>query len=184
MAAIAGLPGAPAEAALVSCPASFVADGTAKVFNGGSSAASACEYITPPDPSTVANETTVNAAGFFGFSDWMITAADQVDVNASSGSWMITAVDFAAFDYMITFKDGANTNLVSFLLNEMFSSGSWTTPFTEPPFSFPGAATSRDVSHYSIFKRGAGTPVPEPLVVTLLGSGLLAIAAMGRRRAR
>ena len=38
-----------------------------------------CQYITPADNNNVANETNVNAAMFFGFSDWdVLTGVSQV----------------------------------------------------------------------------------------------------------
>jgi hypothetical protein len=175
----------PAHAALVTCPASFIADGTAKVFNGSDTAVSACQYLTPPDPSHVASVANINASGFFGLSDWTDNGQTQVnlaDGAGGSGSWTINGVDFDAYDYMMVFKDGAHTNLIAFLFNEEFASGSWSTPFTDPPFSFPGASTSRDVSHYSIVRRwNPDIEIPEPGMIGLLGLGLAGIAVRRRR---
>lgn len=174
---------APANAALVSCPASFTTDGTAKVRNGTETAASACQYITPADQSNVASVANINAAAFFGLTDWASNGQDQISVEASSGNWSITGVDFANFDYMMVFKDGSNTNLTAFLFNEEFSSGTWLTPFTDPPFDFPGATTSKEVSHYSIVRRGSQTTeVPVPGVLGLLGAGLMGLGIAARRR--
>jgi hypothetical protein len=182
------------HAAFNSCPASFVADGTAKVHDGGGApvltAASACQYITPPDQNNVANEMNINAdGGFFGFNDWDIwdNSVSQVNANASSGAWSIPNVDFATYDYIIAFKDGNGTNLTSFLLNESFSSGGWSTPFTDPPFDLPGMSRSHDVSHYSIARReGGGTTVllPEPGTIALLGLGILGMGWVARRSPR
>ena len=167
-----------ADAALVDCPASFVTDPTAKVTSGGSTAAFACQYVTPSDPSNVANTTNVNNAGFFGINTWEATGALQVDQGgALSGTWSIPNVDFAAFDYIIVFKDGEGTNLVAFLLNESGSSGDWLTPFTDPPFDLPGASTAHGVSHLSIFRT-----VPEPGTLALLGAALIGLAILQRRR--
>lgn len=174
----------PASAALVSCPTSFVTDGTAKVtdVSGAFSAASACQYLDNPDTNNVANATNVNAALFFGISTWELGGISQQSVSASNGTWTMPTADFSTYDYMLTFKNGAATNLVSFLLNGEFTSGLWTTPFTDPPFDFPGGSTSHDVSHFSLFRTTRTTSVPEPGTLALLGTGLLASVFVRRRK--
>lgn len=186
-----------AHAVLADCPASFTANGTAKVNVSGAStdtAASDCEYISPPDQSNVANETNVNAAGFFGSSDWSLFQISQVDPpNDQSGSFSLSGANFATNDYIVVFKDGADTNLVAFLLIDQTGDPDnydWLSPFTEPPFDFTNDSTIRDVSHFSVFTRegdgpnGGGGPVPEPAAMALFGVGLAALGLTMRRRRR
>ena len=168
------------EAALLSCPSDFTTNGTAKVHDGGGapnlSASAQCQYIDPPDNDTVADAANVNAAGFFSTSTWtqVGSKAELADGAGQSGTWAIAGADFATFDYMIVFKDGQGTNLIGFLFNELFSSGGWNTPFTNPPFGALASGQAKDVSHYAIFQRGGERTVSEPGMLALLALGLLA----------
>ena len=192
-----GLGGAAQATTLNTCPLSFFNNPAAKVENaaGTMTAVSNCQYLTPPDPSNVGHIADINAAGFFGFSDWTVNAGNG-QVNPSNdqlGTWAITGVNFAAYDYMIVFKDGRDTNLVAFLFNEQFVNGVWSTPFTSPPFD---VRQPKDVSHYTIAQRlGTETPcdprvrdcggneVPEPDGIALISLGMLGAAlALKRRR--
>lgn len=179
-----GMPAA--HAALITCPPSFTADGTAKVTGLATtdSAAAECEYIAGDGndaPATIGN---INDAEFFGSSNWTVnTGNNQVDTNnMSAGSWAISNPDFNAFDYMIVFKSGQGTNLIGFLFNGEYTTGNWTTPFTDPPFDLPGNSRSKDVSHYTIVQRpDTPTDMPEPGMLSLLGIGLVGYGAVRRR---
>lgn len=178
---------APANAALITCPAAHIADGTSKVFNGSNSAVSACQYDNTTGTSTVASLANINASAFYGFSDWETNGQGQIDASASSGSWTIAGVDFEAYDYLIVFKNGNGTHLTAFTFNEEYASGNWSTPFTDPPFDLPGGSTSHAVSHYSIVKRYNPTEeppgeVPEPAMLGLFGLGLMGVGLARRRR--
>ena len=191
----------PAAASTITCSDAgalgFTDDGTAKVHNGTDArltAASQCQIATPitgANPPRTADLDDVNAVGFFGIINWEINTA-KVDLETpagggQSGDWTITNADFESFTYMITFKDGGNTNLVSFLFNGLYDEGGWNTPFTDPPFTAAGDG-SRDVSHFTVFQAAGGTPpppppegIPEPAPIALFGAGLLALAWVRRR---
>lgn len=178
-----------AHAALVDCTADLASNPDSRVENtaGTTTAASDCQYISPADQNNVASVANINAAQFFGSSNWTGNNGQvQISVNdIQAGTWTIAGADFANFDYMIVFKDGANTNLVGFLFNELFTTGSWTTPFTNPPFSGIGENQSKGVSHYTIVQRpDTPTDVPEPGVLALMGLGLAGFAATRRRSAK
>lgn len=185
-----------AQAALVSCPPAYTATGTAKVedVTGAFNAASNCAYLTPADNSNVASIININIAGFFGTTNWASNSQNQLSVEATSGTWTISNVDFATYDYIIVFKDGNNTNLTAFLFNEIYSNGVWSTPFTN---ALPGISQQeKEVSHYTIARRTStqqpcipvpGIPcgeqqIPEPGTLTLLGIGALSAGLFGRRR--
>lgn len=153
--------------------------------SGGGLAANGCQYITPADSSNTADLGNINSAGgtgFFGYNDWTVAVAKQnlPDGAGASGSWNIPSYD-PSHTYMIVFKDGADTNLIGFTLISGISSGTWTSPFTNPPFVGLGDNQIKDVSHFTIFKR-EGMDMSEPGTLGLLGLGLLGIAIMRRRR--
>lgn len=184
----------PSHAALITCPANFTQDGTAKVNDGSVlqlTAADGCQYDNTTTNSTVANITNINSSGFFGFSDWESNGQDQLGGSGNtgqSGTWDILNVDFDTYDYIIVFKDGEGTYLTAFSFNELFDEGEWLTPFTNPPFAVSG--DGHDVSHLTIARRlnedGGPGPgpgqVPEPGTLAVVGAGLAGWWALSRRR--
>jgi hypothetical protein len=176
-----------AEAALVSCPAQYTTNPTSLVENstGTLTAVSSCQYVVPPDNSNVASIQNINAEGFFGFTNWETNGQDQLGGAGStgqSGTWSILNPDFANYDYLIAFKDGADTNLVAFLFNELYTNGVWSTPFINGIFS--GVNGAKDVSHLTIARRDPGTTIMEPATLALFGFGLLGLGAVRSRRRR
>ena len=167
------------------------AAGNPFVYGGAitsANAASLCQFLFPADNDLVANVTNVNSAIFFGYSTWEVAGANQEEpANGQAGSWSIPTPDFNGYNYMITFKDGKNTNLISFLFNEQYSSGGWITPFVNPPFGDVNTNQSKDVSHFTIFRTvdkvvpPAGE-IPEPAALGLLGIGMLAMGMIRRRK--
>jgi aryl sulfotransferase len=118
--------------------------------------------------------------------------ADFLDIEPSADAWP-KIVEHSTFAHMKAnadamtpmadkaFKDGADTTLVGYLANSGATSGTWTSPFTDP--LFPGFNEPRDVSHISYYGRGTPTEIPEPSLLMLLMLGLGSVA-LGRLRAR
>jgi hypothetical protein len=136
--------------------------------------------------------------GMFSFNDWVFAGKDEftsfdpgiVDIGfditggQSSGNWSINASAWSIYeDIALVFKDGQGTYLVTYSLVTNSTGGTWTTPFTDPPFDLPGNSTSHEVSHISAYARGTSV-VPEPGTMVLLGSGLIGLAGWGRKKFR
>jgi hypothetical protein len=130
---------------------------------------------------------TVNITpGFFDITDWVFLGKDET--GGQSGSY-----DFSALlgtlvldpgevidQLMLVFKSGAGTTLVGYLVPD--GAGDWDTPFTEPPFSFPGN-DDKDVSHISAYYTTKTAVIPVPAAGLMLLGALGGLALARRRRA-
>lgn len=182
---------APSDAALQfqSC------SGTDYDITGALSPTAGCTMLLDLDDNENDSLAVINTTpGFFNYTDWKFDGKwDGLRVGAggndsstyfsftgnnSAGTFTRDAVPANLGNFMFVFKDGADTNLVGYLLDANTISGTYGNPFTDPPFDLNGAATSHEISHISVYYRTQGGPpatgpVPEPGTVTLLGLGLL-----------
>lgn len=170
------------------------------------STATGCTILGPLDGkvndtlSIINGGTTESAGGFFGITNWLFDGkwggANTGFVDSSTLFNFTGGGPSGTFSYvgttspsniMFVFKDGDNTNLVGYRVPTFPVNGTYSTPFTAPPFSFQGNTTAKNVSHISVYYRnGSVAPplgVPEPGVLLLMGVGLLGLAAARRKSA-
>ena len=169
-----------AQAALVTCP-NNVADAV--------SGTDQCQWsdAQPANNGDSTVTTFVNTEAYFGNTDWL-SGGSLTEAGGPNGTWDISALATSEWDdVMLVFKS-ANSVLIGYMVIDGTLTGTWTTPFLEPPFDFPGNATQQDVSYIRVyFTEGGGflpgpePKVPEPGTLGLLGIGLIGVFALRRR---
>lgn len=162
-----------AQAAVMTC-----VDGFQHLVTG----TNACQYSDGATQDFLRTDpSTVNAEGFFGFTDWTFISKDD-SVKGTSGTWSLMPSDWSAYNQiMLIFKSGQGTTLVGYNVEQGTLNGTWKSPFSAPMFDLKN---TRDVSHITFYGRNFDTvTVPEPSLLMLLLLGLGAIA-LSRLRAR
>lgn len=185
-----------ASAATVSCTGALY-DISAKV-----SGSSACAILDPLNGNQNDNLSLINTTGFFGISNWLLDGKyDNLDTSATdtsnlfnftggvqTGTYTYAGGTPQPSDVMLVFKDGNDTNLVAYLLQSPYGSGTYASPFTDPPFTLEGNSVLHDISHITVYYREddgsgdeGGGKVPEPATLALVGLGLLGMTRLRRK---
>ena len=162
------------NATLMNCTGDFA------VIAGKVASNSGCQVST--EPNDVPQPGLVNSEEFFGFDDWLFdgkfpespgtlvdfTTGVGGDGAGQSGTWSVDSGFWDIYsEVMLIFKNGDMTTLVGYLLTSADGlSGTWASPFTNPPFQTTGG--TKDVSHISTYYREGTSEVPEPGSLFLL----------------
>ena len=172
-----------ASAAVLACPSniSTLVTGT-----------TACQYtLDPPTDDVSVVPFTVNQEAFFSFTDWQFDSRifdSPTGAGGQGGSWDITSIFNSSWDdVMLIFKGGADETLgidglVGYLLADGVLSGTWESPFRNPPFTVLGEGQTQNTLHISVYFRDDGRVVSEPTPLALLALGLIALGLVQRRQ--
>lgn len=188
---------AAASASTISCT------GTGYDISNKVSGSSNCAILSPLDGNQNDNPLSfVNAQNFFGISNWKSDGKyDNLDAtptetstlfdftgDVQSGKYSYVGPTTQPADVMFIIKDGNGTNLVAYLLAHPYGDGTYSSPFTKPPFPLEGKSTLHDISHISVYyvpDDGGGDTtgghVPEPATLALMGLGLLGMSKLRRK---
>ncbi len=171
-----------ATAAALPCPSNI-----SGLVSGGAF----CQYtLDAPTDDVSALPFTVNQEAFFSRTDWQFDSRIFDTPNGAGGqggSWDIASIaDPSWTDAMLVFKGGADAQsdmngLVGYLLEDGVLSGTWESPFRNPPFTDLAPGQTQNSLHISLYFRD-GQQIAEPTTLALLAFGLVGLGLARRRQ--